>query len=256
MIPFSGARHSPRAGAFLFKDKCAMPVFLHPNRKGFPPLRFVSEEGLLAIGGDLSPERLVEAYSRGIFPWYSAETPILWWAPPERCMLRPDDIHIPRSLRRVINSRRFTVTVDTAFASVIESCSLAERPGQGGTWIVPEMTDAYRSLHEAGYAHSVEAWLDGRLAGGLYGVAIGGAFFGESMFFAAPDASKVSFVWLARLLRHWNYSLIDCQQVTENLLRFGAYPVTREMFMKALADTLQTPRISCKWAMPEGFFPL
>lgn len=233
-----------------------MPVFLHPNRKGFPPLRFVSEDGLLAIGGDLSPERLVTAYSKGIFPWYSEGTPILWWMPPERCMLRPEEAHIPRSLRRVINSRRFSVTVDTAFATVIKFCARSSRPGQTGTWIVPEMAAAYRTLHEAGYAHSVEAWMDGELVGGLYGVAMGRAFFGESMFFTAPDASKVCFVWLARLLRYWNYSLIDCQQVTENLLRFGAYPVTRETFMKALAAALQGSRKPRNWVMPKGFFPL
>lgn len=233
-----------------------MPVFLHPASAGFPSFRHASKDGLLAFGGDLSQKRLLAAYANGVFPWYSEDTPVLWWAPPERCMFHPDELHIPRSLCRVIRARRFTVTVDTAFAAVIRACARTPRPGQDGTWIVPEMVAAYRQLHVAGHAHSVEAWLDGRLAGGLYGVAMGGAFFGESMFYAEPEASKVAFVWLARLLRHWGYSLIDCQQVTEHLVRFGAYPVSRRTFMAALHLALQQPATPGIWSMPQGFFPL
>lgn len=233
-----------------------MPVFLHARRKHFPPLRNASGDGLLAIGGDLSVNRLLTAYAGGIFPWYGHNTPILWWAPPERCILRPAEVHIPKSLRRVINSRKFTISVDTAFPSVIRSCARKRRPGQRGTWIVPEMIAAYIRFHEEGYAHSVEAWLDGKLAGGLYGVTLGGGFFGESMFFDEPEASKVAFVWLARLLEYWRFSLIDCQQVTENLLRFGAYSVTRDEFMAALYNALATPAQPGPWTMPEGFFPL
>ena len=233
-----------------------MPVFLPPRSKGFPPLWMASEEGLLAIGGDLSRERLLTAYGKGIFPWYDAQNPILWWAPPERCMLRPEALHIPHSLRRTVNSRRFHVTLDTAFAQVIRSCARAPRPGQNGTWIVPEMIAAYSDLHEAGFAHSAEAWLDGKLVGGLYGVALGGGFFGESMFFNEPEASKVGFVWLARLLRHWHFSLIDCQQVTGHLTRFGARAVSREAFTNALAEALRIQALPGKWAVPEGFFPL
>lgn len=233
-----------------------MPVFLDPASVSFPPLEYASDEGLLAVGGDLLPARLVAAYANGIFPWYDESTPILWWTPPERCMLRPRELHIPRSLRRGVNSRRFAVTVDTAFADTIRACARAPRPGQEGTWIVPEMAEAYIALHEAGHAHSVEAWEGGTLAGGLYGVALGGGFFGESMFSVRPDASKVCFVWLARLLDAWGFSLIDCQQVTDNLLRFGAYPARRSAFMKALGEAVRPPFSPGKWAMPEGFFPL
>lgn len=223
---------------------------------GFPPLRAASREGLLAVGGGLSRKRLLDAYANGIFPWYDDTTPVLWWAPPERCMLRPDEAHIPRSLRRVINARRFSITIDAAFADVIAGCAATARPGRGGTWIVPDMVAAYTDLHEAGYAHSVEAWLDGKLAGGLYGMALGKVFSGESMFFKEADASKVCFVWLAKLLAFWEFSLIDCQQVTENLLRFGAYSVTRETFMAYLGEAVKEPSLPGKWTMPDGFFPL
>lgn len=233
-----------------------MPVFLRPDRNTFPPLSAASEEGLLAIGGNLSRERLLSAYARGIFPWYDKTTPILWWALPERCIVRPHEVHIPRSLRRVVNARSFTITFDTAFARVIRGCAASSRPDQEGTWIVPEMVAAYIDLHEAGYAHSVEAWHDGELVGGLYGVSLGKAFFGESMFFTVPDASKVCFVWLAKVLEHWDFSLIDCQQVTDNLLRFGAYSVRREVFTGYLVEALLAETKRGKWHIPSGFFPL
>ncbi len=232
-----------------------MPVLLHPSMKTFPPLREASPEGLLAVGGDLSLERLLTAYANGIFPWYDEDTPILWWAPPERCMLHPWELHVPRSLRKTIGRRCFAVTLDTAFPSVIRSCAASPRPGQNGTWIVPEMAAAYTALHAAGYAHSVEAWLDGELAGGLYGVALGGGFFGESMFHRVPEASKVCFVWLARLLDFWGFTLIDCQQVTRHMVRFGAYAVARDAFMPHLDEALRVPVPAGKWRMPEGFFP-
>ena len=233
-----------------------MPVFLRPERNLFPPLSAASEEGLLAIGGNLSRERLLSAYARGIFPWYDRTTPILWWAPPERCMLRPWEIHIPKSLRRVVNAQRFSVTFDTAFASVIRQCAASSRPDQTGTWIVPEMVAAYMDLHEAGYAHSVEAWQGGELVGGLYGVSLGKAFFGESMFFKTPEASKVCFVWLAKVLEHWGFTLIDCQQVTGNLLRFGAYAVSREMFTGYLVEALLAETRKGNWRLPSDFFPI
>lgn len=223
---------------------------------GFPPFTRASREGLLAVGGSLSRERLLDAYGSGVFPWYDSATPVLWWAPPLRCMLRPEEVHIPRSLRRVINSRRFSVSLDAAFADVITGCAKTPRPGQEETWLVPDMVEAYTDLHRAGHAHSVEAWSGGNLAGGLYGVALGGAFFGESMFFREPEASKVCFVWLAKLLAHWGFTLIDCQQVTDNLLRFGAYPVPRKAFMKELAEALKTERPAGAWTMPPDFFPI
>lgn len=233
-----------------------MPVCLVSENAAFPPFTAASGEGLLAIGGHLSRKRLLEAYSKGIFPWYSEDTPILWWTPPERCMLRPDELHIPRSLRRAINSRRFVITLDHAFPRVMRACAESLRPDQDGTWIVPEMIAAYTDLHNAGYAHSVEAWRDGNLVGGLYGVSLGKGFFGESMFFHEPDASKICFVWLARLLTQWKFSLIDCQQVTDNLSRFGAYSVTRDTFMTHLRDALSIQAPPGKWTMPEDFFPL
>ncbi len=233
-----------------------MPVLLEPGTTAFPPLRYASQEGLLAIGGDLSRARLLAAYRRGIFPWYDDLTPILWWSPPERCILPPEELHIPRSLARALRAGRFSITLDTAFDAVITACASARRRGQKGTWIVPELLGAYCDLHAAGYAHSVEAWQDGELAGGLYGVAIGGAFFGESMFFARPDASKIALVWLARFLQSKGFPLIDCQQVTSNLLRFGARAVARNEFLERLRGALALPFAPGRWEMPEGFFPL
>jgi leucyl/phenylalanyl-tRNA--protein transferase len=233
-----------------------MPALLLPGDKGFPPLEYATEEGLLAVGGDVTCGRLVLAYRNGIFPWYDEPGLPLWWAPPVRCLLRPEEAHVPRSLRRAVNARRFSVTLDTAFPEVIANCAAMPREGQDGTWIVPEMVDAYTDLHRAGLAHSVEAWRNGALAGGLYGVSLGGAFFGESMFHLVPDASKVAFVWLARLLQARGFTLIDCQQVTDNLVRFGAYPATREYFMAALGEALAQPDRTGAWRMPEDFFPL
>ena len=233
-----------------------MPVFLPPGSEGFPPLEYATEEGLLAVGGDLTRSQLVRAYRNGIFPWYEETGLPLWWAPPIRCILRPEEVHIPRSLRRVLNAQRFSITLDEAFPEVIANCAAMPRKGQPGTWIVPEMAEAYTDLHCAGLAHSVESWQNGTLVGGLYGVSLGGVFFGESMFHFVPEASKVAFVWLARLLLVWNFTLIDCQQLTDNLVRFGAYPVTREYFMDELDDALARPGCSGAWRMPELFFPL
>ena len=226
----------------------------------FPPFTDASPDGLLAAGGDLSIPRLLVAYSQGIFPWYGENSPILWWHLPERSILHPDSLHIPRSLRRVINSQRFSVSVDTAFHEVISACAETPRPGQTGTWILPEMREAYTVLHKAGYAHSVEVWEEGVLAGGLYGVALDRVFFGESMFYQRTDASKVAFVWLTRYLAERRFSLIDCQQVTENTERFGAMAVSRDIFMMHLNNALDIKKGFDKWAdpwcLPENFFPL
>lgn len=188
----------------------------------FPPPYLAREDGLLAIGGDLSVERLLLAYGQGIFPWYTEEDPILWWAPDPRLVLEPRLFHMPRRLARSIRQGQFQVTFDTSFAQVIRACS-APRPGkEQGTWLVPEMIEAYIRLHEAGYAHSVECWRDGMLAGGLYGVALGKIFFGESMFSRAANSSKVALAHLVTLLRHWGFDLIDCQMTTSHLLSLGA----------------------------------
>jgi leucyl/phenylalanyl-tRNA--protein transferase len=188
--------------------------------------------GLLAAGGGLSVERLVSAYSQGCFPWYSPGEPVLWWSPDPRMVLFPDELHVPRSLERRLKRRQFRFTVDAAFADVIEAC--AEPRGDGGTWITPDMSAAYRRLHAAGYAHSIEAWQDDLLVGGLYGVGIGAVFFGESMFTRVPDASKAAFVTLVRAFVRWGIGLIDCQMSTEHLARFGAREIPRADFMDRL----------------------
>ncbi|GFM38403.1 leucyl/phenylalanyl-tRNA--protein transferase [Desulfovibrio psychrotolerans] len=234
-----------------------MNVFWLPDKGvDFPNPQLADAEGLLAIGGDLSVERLISAYACGIFPWYSEDSPVLWWSPDPRFVLYPEKLHIPRSLRRVLNARRFTVTMDTAFPQVIRNCACALRPNQNGTWIVPEVVRAYTELHAHGIAHSVEAWNGHRLVGGIYGVSLGRVFFGESMFFNEPDASKVVLVWLVRLLRESGFAMLDCQQVSDNLARFGAECVPRSRFLGELSEALRTPTVQGLWAFPESFFPL
>jgi len=234
-----------------------MNVFWLPDKGvDFPNPELADAEGLLAIGGDLGVERLISAYACGIFPWYSEDSPVLWWSPDPRFVLYPEKLHIPRSLRRVLNARRFTVTMDTAFPQVIRNCAGASRPNQNGTWIVPEVVRAYTELHLHGIAHSVEAWNGHRLVGGMYGVSLGRVFFGESMFFSEPDASKVVLVWLVRLLRESGFAMLDCQQVSDNLARFGAECVPRSRFLRELSEALRTPTVQGLWAFPQSFFPL
>lgn len=227
-----------------------MPVFRLPEQDfGFPDPGLAEPDGLLAVGGDLSLRRLINAYALGIFPWYSEGSPILWWSPEPRCILPPEELHVPRSLRRVINSGRFRCTMDTAFEQVIAGCAgqRSNEAGEAGTWLVPEMIDAYIELHRIGIAHSAEAWLDGELAGGVYGVSLGGAFFGESMFFRVPDASKCAFVFCVNALRDAGFSLIDCQQETRNLLRFGAKGIPRQEFAERLERALRLPTLQGRW---------
>jgi leucyl/phenylalanyl-tRNA--protein transferase len=222
----------------------------------FPDPEEAEPDGLLAVGGDLSPQRLLTAYANGIFPWYGENSPILWWSTNPRLLLYPDRFHLPRSLRRVLNRGAFTFTMDTAFEAVIRACAASPRPEQRGTWIVPEMVDAYIRLHSLGYAHSVEAWRDGELAGGVYGVSIGSAFFGESMFHAVPDASKAAFATLVAQLVRWDFTLIDCQQTTPHLQRFGAVEVQRFRFRALLREALSRPGREGRWtldpAIPAG----
>ena len=212
-----------------------MPVFRLNARLAFPPAELADESGLLAVGGDLRPERLLLAYSLGIFPWYSEGLPILWYSPDPRLVLESGELVVARSLQKTLRRGRFKVTFDTAFDQVIRACAEVPRPGQSGTWITRDMVRAYRRLHELGYAHSAEAWLDGELAGGLYGVSLGGGFFGESMFARASDASKIAFVTMVEQLARWNIDLIDCQVHTEHLERFGAYEVPRLDYLQMLA---------------------
>jgi len=216
-----------------------MPVFRLPEELIFPDPALAEKDGLLAVGGDLSEDRLLLAYSMGIFPWYSDGSPILWWSPDPRLVLMPGDLKVSRSLRQVIKKDIFTVTMNTAFDKVIRHCSEIDRRGKDGTWITREMIDAYIHLHRAGYAHSVESWHDGELAGGLYGIALGKAFFGESMFAKKSNASKVAFVTLVENLCKLDYHFIDCQVTTEHLKRFGAKEVTRKKFLGMLKRALQ-----------------
>lgn len=218
-------------------------ALLGDDPQAFPPLTRAlrDPDGLLAVGGDLSVERLVAAYSRGIFPWFSAGDPILWWSPDPRFVLDPAQVHIGRSLRRTLTRQTFTFTFDLAFRAVIEACATAPRDGQSGTWITREMIEAYVRLHEAGHAHSVEAWQDGELVGGLYGVALGRMFFGESMFARVDDASKAAFAVLCRQLAGWGFPLVDCQMQTAHLARFGAGFMPRAAFARIVADAVLQP---------------
>ena len=201
----------------------------------FPPLEHALDQpnGLLAAGGDLSAGRLLAAYRRGIFPWFSEGEPILWWSPDPRMVLYPGEVRVSRSLRKALRRDDYEVRVDSAFAAVMRACA-QPRARQGGTWIVPSMIAAYAELHARGYAHSVETWRDGELIGGLYGVAIGRAFFGESMFARATDASKIALVHLARQLERWRFGMIDCQMRTAHLATLGAREIPRARFSRDL----------------------
>jgi len=214
-----------------------MVVLLHTDYE-FPDPSSEDVDELLGVGGDLSPKRLVSAYSKGIFPWYSEDTPILWWSPDPRLIIEPWNFHIPKRLKRILRQNQFRVTVNNAFPQVINACASVQRQGCQGTWIVPDMIEAYTRLHHMGYAHSVEAWQDGQLAGGLYGIALGKAFFGESMFYYFSNASKVALVKLVELLNSLGFEIIDCQQTTSHMLRFGAFEVSRKEFMRRLNQAL------------------
>ncbi len=214
----------------------------------FPPLERAQVEpnGLLAVGGDLSPRRLLDAYRRGIFPWYSDGDPILWWSPDPRMVLYPDALRVTRSLAKTLRNRPHEIRFDTAFDEVLRACA-APRPDQGGTWIGPEMRAAYRRLHDLGYAHSAETWIDDALAGGLYGVAIGSAFFGESMFSRSRDASKLALVGLVQRLAADGYGLIDCQMHTAHLESLGAREIPRREFARRVKDLVDYPRSPGRW---------
>ncbi len=211
-----------------------MPVFRLTNDLIFPPVYLADPDGLLAVGGDLSVERLLLAYRSGIFPWYSEGEPVLWWSPNPRLVLYPDEFHVSKSLRRALRSGAFSVTFDHAFDAVIQNCAGARGPGRTGTWITRAMIKGYSRLHRAGYAHSVETWQDGRLVGGLYGVALGTCFFGESMFSDVSNASKVALATLVARLKDYGYTLIDCQVRTDHLVSLGAREITRKAFLEHL----------------------
>ena len=224
-----------------------MPIYQLVEKLIFPPPEYADPSGLLAVGGDLSSERLVEAYRMGIFPWYSEDQPILWWSPDPRLVLDLDDFELSRSLRRTIRRGTFQVTLDQAFEAVIHACASAPREGQRGTWITPEMQEAYIGLHGLGYAHSVESWFEGELVGGLYGVSLGKAFFGESMFHRVSDASKVALAILVERLKEWDFHFIDAQMTTEHMLRLGAKEIPRRTFLKRLGSAVRHPTKKGKW---------
>ncbi|WP_442891719.1 leucyl/phenylalanyl-tRNA--protein transferase [Dissulfurispira sp.] len=224
-----------------------MPVFQLSEKLIFPSPEFSEPDGLLAVGGDLSEERLLLAYSMGIFPWYSEDSPILWWSPDPRLVMIPEELKLSRSLRQVINKNTFKITMDNAFEDVIRSCADVHKKRHSGTWITEEMIDAYINLHNSGFAHSVESWYEGELAGGLYGVSLGGAFFGESMFSKKSNASKVAFVYLVQKSINWGFGLIDCQVTTEHLMSLGAKEVPRAEFMKMLKQALKMPTRRGTW---------
>lgn len=220
----------------------------NPRELDFPPVEQASPEGLLAVGGDLRPERLLEAYRHGIFPWYEEDQPILWWSPDPRAVIFPDKLHVPRSLDKTIRRGHFTLTLDTCFRNVMMECAgpRTQYP-EGGTWIIPAMIEAYTKLHELGHAHSIETWQEGTLVGGLYGVAIGGAFFGESMFSRTTDASKVALVSLVRQLRVWGFQIFDCQQASPHVMRLGAEEIPRRIFIQHLNTALTIPDRRGRW---------
>jgi len=224
--------------------------WLDPNDPFPPPASALREpNGLLAAGGDLSPQRLIEAYSHGIFPWFNPGEAILWWSPDPRMVLFPAELNVSRSLRKTLKNRLYEIRVDTAFRQVMEACA-APRDGHGGTWITPAMIAAYTELHRLGLAHSVETWMDDKLVGGLYGVSLGRMFYGESMFSLATDASKIAFVHLVRQLERWGYGMIDCQMKTAHLASLGAREIPRAEFSQKLSELVNFPGINGAWHQP------
>ena len=227
-----------------------MPVHLLGDDLSFPPPDRATPEGVLAVGDDLRPERLLTAYSQGVFPWPVRGFPLLWFCPDPRFVLPLDDVCLGRSLKRAARRSTLTIRFDTAFSEVIDRCAHAPRPGQDGTWITTDLRNAFVRLHQLGFAHSVEAWDGDELVGGLYGVALGSMFFGESMFARTPDASKVAFVTLLGQLRVWGFDLVDCQVETEHLARFGARAWPRARFLAQVVRSMQAPTRRGPWPPP------
>ena len=224
-----------------------MSIFKLSSELEFPSPCFSEKNGLLCFGGDLSIERLLLAYSKGIFPWFSHDEPILWWSPDPRLVLYPKNIRISKSLNKKIKKTAFRITIDTAFEDVIAACATIREKNREATWIVEEMIMAYTKLHKEGFAHSVECWKDNTLAGGLYGISLGGCFFGESMFTYINDASKIALVALTNYLIKFDFDLIDCQVSTDHLINMGAFEIPRINFLSQLEKSLLKPTKSGKW---------
>jgi leucyl/phenylalanyl-tRNA--protein transferase len=226
-----------------------MAVYTLTDELLFPPPEGASPDGIVAVGGTVTPERLVLAYSQGIFPWPHRGLPLLWFSPDPRFVLSVDAVHVGRSLRKRVRSGQYEVRADTQFGNVIRACAEAPRPGQDGTWITPDIVAGFEALHARGVAHSIETYRNGELVGGLYGVALGKSFCGESMFSRADDASKVATVTLLGNLRHWGFSFVDCQVYTEHLARFGAEPWRRNRFLRALRSSVAQPTRLGPWTL-------
>jgi len=224
-----------------------MPVYQLTEELVFPHPGLAEKDGMLAIGGDLSPERLLLAYANGIFPWYSKGSPVLWWSPDPRMVLFPENMKVSKSLRNKLNRKLFEVRADTAFPEVIERCASVPRKGQEDTWITEEMKQAYIDLHQSGFAHSIEAWHNGKLVGGLYGVSLGKAFFGESMFHSMTDASKICLYHLVEKVKAMDFKLIDVQQDTQHLRSLGARNIARKKFLTLLEEAMMHPTHKGKW---------
>lgn len=225
-----------------------MPVYqLIPEVSFFPPTEEAEGDGLLAVGGDLTKERLLAAYSKGVFPWYETGQPILWWSPDPRLVLIPEELKISRSLRKALRKQQFEIRFDSAFQQVIKACADVRTQQGEGTWIIPEMQQAYTELHQDGFAHSVESWLDGELAGGLYGISLGQCFFGESMFSTRNDSSKVALVALVEFSKQVGIKMIDCQMTTSHLLSLGAREIKRKVFLQNLKIHLEEPTLKGSW---------
>jgi leucyl/phenylalanyl-tRNA--protein transferase len=226
-----------------------VPVFRLSRQVLFPDPSLAEEDGLLAVGGDLSPDRILRAYAEGIFPWFNEGSPVLWWSPDPRLVLLPEELHVSASLARTMRRGTYRVTADTAFGEVIRGCARSRRSGQSGTWITDEMIAAYEELHAAGFAHSFESWTGDSLAGGLYGVSLGGLFFGESMFSERPDASKVAFARSVEYFVRSGIELVDCQVRTDHLIRLGARDIPRTRFLDRLDELLEKPTVRGKWKL-------
>jgi len=219
----------------------------------FPDPELAEPNGLLGVGGDLDPARVLLAYRIGIFPWYSEGQPVLWWSPDPRMVLPTAELKVRRSLGKRVRQRRFQITLDTAFEEVVDACRTVPRPGQEGTWITDDMVDAYVALHRLGHAHSVEAWQEGELVGGLYGVSVGDLYCGESMFARASDASKVAFVHLVRQLERWGMPLVDCQVYTDHLARFDAREIPRAEYLERIEPLVAAQRPPGRWSFDDDF---
>lgn len=225
-----------------------MPIFRLSDTPDFPPVQLADNFGLLAIGGELNTEWILKAYRKGIFPWFSEGEPIMWWSPNPRMVLFPENLKVRRSMRNVLNQEKFTVRFDTNFKQVIEACAAIPRQGEYGTWITADMIEAYTSLHEMGVAHSVEVYnRQNELVGGLYGLAIGTCFFGESMFSRESNASKVGFIKLVKWLEEHNYSLIDCQVSSGHLQSLGAEEIERALFIQLVSENIDENGVAGKW---------